>query len=145
EGGSGLQGEAWAARVVRDGAGAEGGGGQPGELGADGSDTERAAAPRPARRKQRPVEGRVGVEEFLPGGEWRDAEGAVYVHERLRSDIEKPRPRWGRLGEPPAEEADLTALAALGLGRALFLDLETGGLASSPGFLAGPLQGDRQG
>ena len=27
----------------------------------------------------------VGVEAYLPGGEWRDEGGAVYVHERLRS------------------------------------------------------------
>ena len=32
----------------------------------------------------------TGVEAFLPGGEWRhDRHGAVYVHERLRSDVER--------------------------------------------------------
>ncbi|MBI3539288.1 MAG: ribonuclease H-like domain-containing protein [Candidatus Eisenbacteria bacterium] len=61
------------------------------------------------------------------------------MHERLRSDIERRRDHWGRLGEPPEEEADLAALAALGLEHALFLDLETGGLASSPVFLAGTM------
>jgi uncharacterized protein YprB with RNaseH-like and TPR domain len=81
----------------------------------------------------------VGVEAFLPGGEWRDERGVVFVHERLRSEIEKPRASWGRLGEPPEEEEDLRALAAAGLSRALFLDLETGGLASSPVFLAGTM------
>ena len=81
----------------------------------------------------------VGVEEFLPGGEWRDERGVVYVHERLRSAIERPRPYWGLLGAPPEEESDLTALAAQGLGRAMFLDLETGGFASSPVFLAGTM------
>src|SRR6266581_1750525 len=81
----------------------------------------------------------AGVEEFLPGGEWRDDRGAVFVHERLRSDIEKRRPHWGRLGEPPAREVDLQALAASGLERALFLDLETGGLSASPVFLAGTM------
>src|SRR5438874_1323916 len=74
----------------------------------------------------------VGVEAFLPGGEWRDAGGAVYVHERLRSDVESRCAHWGRLGVPPAEELDLGRLAAAGLERALFLDLETGGLMSSP-------------
>jgi uncharacterized protein YprB with RNaseH-like and TPR domain len=79
------------------------------------------------------------VEEFLPGGEWRDERGAVYVHERLRSDIERRLPHWGRLGIPPEEEADLTALKDAGLEAALFLDLETGGFASSPVFLAGTM------
>ena len=80
-----------------------------------------------------------GVEEFLPGGEWRCENGVVYVHERLRSEMERPALDWGVLGTPPEEELDLTALAASGLSRALFLDLETGGLASSPVFLAGTM------
>ena len=84
-----------------------------------------------------PVE--AGVEAYLPGGEWRDARGAVYVHERLRSTVERPRDHWGRLELPPAEEDELCALASMGLGRALFLDLETGGLAGSPVFLAGTM------
>jgi uncharacterized protein YprB with RNaseH-like and TPR domain len=82
---------------------------------------------------------RVGVEEYLPGGEWRDAHGAVFVHERLRSQIERPRGHWGRLGMPPSEEADLGALAHLGIEHALFLDLETGGFVGSPVFLAGTM------
>ena len=81
----------------------------------------------------------VGVEAFLPGGEWRDAKGAVYVHERLRSQIEKRGAQWGLLGDPPEEEPDLTAIRALGLGSALFLDLETGGFSSTPVFLAGTM------
>jgi uncharacterized protein YprB with RNaseH-like and TPR domain len=81
----------------------------------------------------------AGVEEFLSGGEWRDEGGAVYVHERLRSDVEKKRAHWGTLGVPPANEPGLQAIAALGLEHALFLDLETGGLASSPVFLAGTM------
>ena len=97
-----------------------------------------SAAPR-ATRSRRKGEAEVGVEAFLPGGEWRDEHGAVFLHERLRSEIERRRPHWGRLGDPPAEEPDLRALAAAGLGRALFLDLETGGLASSPVFLAGTM------
>ena len=80
-----------------------------------------------------------GVEEFLPGGEWRCAHGTVYIHERLRSEVERPESGWGLLGTPPEEELDLSALAASGLARALFLDLETGGLASSPVFLAGTM------
>ena len=101
-----------------------------------GEDDARAIhAPAAYRRAQ----GGPGVEEFLPGGEWRCASGVVYVHERLRSEMERPALDWGRLGTPPEEELDLSALAASGLSRALFLDLETGGLASSPVFLAGTM------
>lgn len=86
----------------------------------------------------RPGEAIAGVESFLPGGEWRDEKGgAVYVHERLRSDVEKRRLSWARLGAPAETEGPLAELAAAGLKRALFLDLETGGFASSPVFLAG--------
>jgi hypothetical protein len=81
----------------------------------------------------------LGVEAFLPGGEWRDAAGAVFVHERLRSEIERPRLDWGRLRAAPEEEPELVALHALGLEQALFVDLETGGLSGSPVFLAGTM------
>jgi len=82
----------------------------------------------------------TGVEAFLPGGEWRhERHGTVYVHERLRSDVERRRSAWGRLPEPPPGEVELSSLRFLGLERALFLDLETCGLASSPVFLAGTM------
>lgn len=81
----------------------------------------------------------AGVEEFLPGGEWRGRHGTVYVHERLRSAIEKPRRSWGVLTQPPVGESELAAVAGAGLERALFLDLETGGLSASPVFLAGTM------
>jgi uncharacterized protein YprB with RNaseH-like and TPR domain len=82
---------------------------------------------------------RLSVEEYLPGGEWQDRRGTVWVHERLRSAIEKPKSHWGQLGVPRGDEPDLRAVAELGLRHALFLDLETGGLASSPVFLAGTM------
>ncbi len=63
----------------------------------------------------------------------------MYVHERLRSDIEARRAHWGRLPQPPPGEPELSAIAAMGLDRTLFLDLETCGLASSPVFLAGTM------
>lgn len=94
-------------------------------------------APVPRVRHTRPEP--VGVEEYLPGGEWRTERGVVYVHERMRSSMERPHANWGRLGTPSPEEEDLAALAECGLSRALFLDLETGGLASSPVFLAGTM------
>jgi len=82
----------------------------------------------------------TGVEAFLPGGEWRhERHGVVYVHERLRSDVERRRAHWGRLPEPPPGEVELSSLRCLGLERALFLDLETCGLSSSPVFLAGTM------
>ena len=82
----------------------------------------------------------IGVEAFLPGGVWRNERGTVFVHERLRSEIEKRRPHWGSVGAAPPEESDLASLCALGLEHALFLDLETGGLSASPVFLAGTMR-----
>ncbi len=121
------------------GAGGEGAGG-----GASERDAATPAGPASAlkRRRRRRVEDGAavaGVEAFLPGGEWRDGEHVVFVHERLRSEMEKPRPHWGRLAPEDGAPDELKALAADGLERVLFLDLETGGLASSPVFLAGTM------
>ena len=93
-------------------------------------------------RPRRPVSSGslVGVEAYLPGGEWRDAQGtAVFVHERMRSDVEKRGRHWGRLPEPAVGEPALAALRHSGLEQVLFLDLETCGLSSSPVFLAGTM------
>jgi uncharacterized protein YprB with RNaseH-like and TPR domain len=95
--------------------------------------------PTPARVEARSPHA-VGVEAYLPGGEWRDERGAVFVHERLRSQIERPRADWHRLGVPPEQEEGLRALCELELARVLFLDLETGGFAGSPVFLAGTMR-----
>lgn len=98
--------------------------------------------PRPARKRRTGSDdpSTTGVEAFLPGGEWRhQRHGSVYVHERLRADVEKRRPWWGVLPEPPPGEVELSSLRHLGLERALFLDLETCGLSSSPVFLAGTM------
>src|SRR6266699_1504196 len=81
----------------------------------------------------------VGVEAFLPGGEWHGPEGSVFVHECLRSQVERRLGPWGRLGGAPPRERELTALIGAGLEHALFLDLETCGLASSTVFLAGTM------
>ncbi len=104
------------------------------------SESAQAAKPRSRRRAAVTRGVDSGVEEFLSGGEWRhERHGAVYVHERLRSAIEKPKPHWGRLPTPPESEPLLRAIAAGGLERALFLDLETCGLGGSMVFLAGTM------
>ena len=95
-----------------------------------------------ARRDRRGSDAQtsLGLEAFLPGGEWHHAEhGTVYVHERLRSDVETRRSHWGRLPEPPTGELELSSVRSLGLERAIFLDLETCGLSSCPVFLAGTM------
>ena len=106
------------------------------------------ASSRPRRRGvAATAPGATGVEAFLPGGEWRhERHGSVYVHERLRSEVERSPGRasdgysaWGRLPEPPPGEVELSSLRHLGLAHVLFLDLETCGLSSSPVFLAGTM------
>ncbi len=104
--------------------------------------SEAPSAPRPRRLRvaEAAPSTLLGVETYLPGGEWRDSNGVpVYLHERLRSDVEPRKPHWGRLPEPPPGEPELSAVRAAGLERVLFLDLETCGLASSPVFLAGTM------
>jgi uncharacterized protein YprB with RNaseH-like and TPR domain len=39
----------------------------------------------------------VGIDELLEGGVLADVNGSVFVHERLRSSIERFDPAWGRL------------------------------------------------
>jgi uncharacterized protein len=94
---------------------------------------------RPARIEPRSPHA-VGVEAYLPGGEWRDERGAVFVHERLRSEIERPRGDWIHLGAPPEDEETLGILSRMDPARVLFLDLETGGFSGSPVFLAGTMR-----
>ena len=96
---------------------------------------ERCAADSSASPDREPV----GVEAFLPGWEWQGSRGSVFVHECLRSQVERRRGHWGRLGVVPPRERELAALAEAGLEHALFLDLETCGLASSTVFLAGTM------
>ncbi len=110
------------------------------KAGASASDEAPLKPPRRRRRVNEVAAAVLGVEAYLPGGEWRDEKGvAVYIHERLRSDVEKRKPHWGRLPEPPPGEPELSAIRASGLERVLFLDLETCGLSSSPVFLAGTM------
>ena len=129
---------------------------------------------------------RVNVQDILAGEVLTDAEGTVFLHEQLRSSIERPRAGWGRLRrrrsrapvfEPRApewlEEApwradyeldedeltgsweedgvagtlplevlheELESLVRGGLGKAVYLDLETCGLTQACVFLAGTMQ-----
>jgi uncharacterized protein YprB with RNaseH-like and TPR domain len=90
-----------------------------------------------------PVREEVGVESFLPGGVVENAFGKLYVHERLRSDIEKPLRNWGRYPARASVRAmlhdELAALSTRGAGGAAFFDLETCGLSNAPVFLAGTM------
>jgi uncharacterized protein len=112
-----------------------------------------AAAPRPrtrsagARAVARPGEPHaapLGVEVYLPGAELHTAHGAVYVHERGRSEMDKGTAAFLRRLAAALKRAakldvheQLAQLLGEGLERALFLDLETTGLSSVPVFLTG--------
>src|SRR5262249_38268581 len=85
----------------------------------------------------------VGVESFLPGGLLENNFGKVYLHERLRSLIEKPARAWGRFPVTANRRAflhqELEAFAARGAADTIYLDLETCGLSNAPVFLAGTM------
>jgi len=114
----------------------------------------------PAVRRPRP-EPRVvptSIEDILPGGVMIGREGAVFVHERLYTDLnERPTPllkKYEQIARPPDVDARRVprtlpeAIEALdpperglfrkfGHRRILFLDIETCGLQSQPVFLVG--------
>ncbi|HMI32313.1 MAG TPA: ribonuclease H-like domain-containing protein [Candidatus Limnocylindrales bacterium] len=101
----------------------------------------------------------TSIEEILPGGMMINREGAVFVHERLYTELnERPIPllkRFEQIGRlPDADDESLApttlreAVEALdpperglfrkfGHRRMLFLDIETCGLQSAPVFLVG--------
>jgi uncharacterized protein YprB with RNaseH-like and TPR domain len=85
----------------------------------------------------------VGVDSYLPGGVLENAFGRCYLHERLRSDIERPARGWGsfKVKSPRRAflHAELDPLVERGLEGCVFMDLETGGFATSPVFLAGTM------
>ena len=76
---------------------------------------------------------RVGVESFLPGGVLENSYGRVYLHERLRSEIEKPTKKWGKYACKPSTRVflheELEPFATLGASSTVFFDLETCGLS----------------
>ena len=88
-------------------------------------------------------EERVGVESFLPGGVLENAYGKVYLHERLRSEIETRTKKWGNYKVKPSKRVflheELEPFATLGCAGTVFFDLETCGLSNAPVFLAGTM------
>lgn len=89
------------------------------------------------------TEERVGVESFLPGGVLENAYGKVYLHERLRSEIETRTKKWGRYSVKASKRVflheELEPFATLGASQTVFFDLETCGLSNAPVFLAGTM------
>jgi len=85
----------------------------------------------------------VGVESFLPGGVLENALGSVYLHERLRSDIEPSKKKWGRYTVKRSSSAvlheELEWFALHGCESTVFFDLETCGLTNATLFLAGTM------
>ncbi len=91
----------------------------------------------------------VSVDEFLPGGVLKGRHGEIYVHERLRSEVER---NTGRVVSR-YREAELNALSVKlegkavefvelgksGFSKALFLDIESTGLFNCPTFLVGTM------
>jgi len=126
---------------------------------------ESAAYPTLDPAVRRPREPRIvptSIEEILPGGMMINREGAVFVHERLYTELnERPAPllkRFEQIGRPPDPDDESPgppaprtlpeAVEALdpperglfrkfGHRRILFLDIETCGLQSAPVFLVG--------
>jgi len=110
---------------------------------------------------RRPREPRIvptSIEDILPGGVMIGREGAVFVHERLYTELNgRPTPllkKYEQIGRPPDPDDDHAprtlpeAIEALdppergifrkfGHRRMLFLDIETCGLQSQPVFLVG--------
>jgi uncharacterized protein YprB with RNaseH-like and TPR domain len=88
-------------------------------------------------------EERVGVESFLPGGVLENAYGKVYLHERLRSEIETRTRQWGQYKVKPSKRVflpeELEPFVTLGCAGTVFFDLETCGLSNAPVFLAGTM------
>jgi len=91
----------------------------------------------------------VSVEEFLPGGILRGKHGEIYVHEKLRSEVEGNTPQLVsryRRAELAALTADLAGragelgrLGKIGFSKVVFLDIETTGFFSCPTFLVGTM------
>jgi uncharacterized protein YprB with RNaseH-like and TPR domain len=92
-------------------------------------------------------EGRVSVEEYLPGGVQDGKSGQIYVHEKLHSDVETNTRRIVSLyrraelnafsAELEGRAKELETLGKTGFSKAVFLDIESTGLFNCPTFLIG--------
>ena len=109
------------------------------------------------RRPREPHIVPTSVEDILPGGIMIGREGAVFVHERLYTELnERPMPllkKYDQIGRPPDPDAapprtlpeavevldppERGLFRKFGHRRMLFLDIETCGLQSNPVFLVG--------
>ncbi|UCF78526.1 MAG: ribonuclease H-like domain-containing protein [Candidatus Eiseniibacteriota bacterium] len=93
------------------------------------------------------ADGKVSVEEYLPGGVQHGRSGQIYVHEKLRSEVEKNTARVVSLyrqaelsafsSKLEGKARELEELGRIGFSRAVFLDIESTGLFNCPTFLVG--------
>jgi len=91
----------------------------------------------------------TSVEEFLPGGVVKGRHGKIYVHERLRSEVERNtrhvisccrKAEQSALRSRLAGKAEeLERLGKTGFSKVVFLDIETTGLFNCPTFLIGTM------
>lgn len=91
----------------------------------------------------------VSVDEFLPGGVLRGKHGEIYVHERLRSEIERNTNRIVSLYRQAELNAfsvklegragEFETLGRTGFSKAVFLDIESTGFFNCPTFLVGTM------
>jgi uncharacterized protein YprB with RNaseH-like and TPR domain len=96
----------------------------------------------------------VNIDEVIQGSELRTTSGTVFLSSRSFSTISREAGLWNKkyvhLGKKLAEDpaglgTDAAFLAGDRWKRAVFLDLETGGLSGGPVFLAGMLFWDGSG
>ena len=106
----------------------------------------RSAGPRAAAARAEPL----GVETYLSGGEVLTPHGPIFVHQRLRSEMDRYTARFLRRLDAVSRRSakldvdeQLARLLTDGLDQALFLDLETAGLSQCPVFLAGVMTAGR--
>lgn len=91
----------------------------------------------------------VSVDEFLPGGVLKGKHGEIFVHERLRSEVERNTKRIVSLyrqaeanslcSKLEGKAGEFADLGKTGFSRAVFLDIESTGFFNCPTFLAGTM------
>jgi len=91
----------------------------------------------------------LSVDEFLPGGVLKGRHGEIYVHERLRSEIERNTSKIVTLYRQAETNAltvrlegramEFQELGKMGFSKAVFLDIESTGFFNCPTFLIGTM------